>query len=36
MGIVKPDGEVTWLNVTAAPLADDRVVIAYQDITARI
>ena len=35
-GIVKPSGEVTWLNVTAAPLADDRVVIAYQDITARI
>ena len=35
-GIVKPSGEVTWINVTAAPLADDRVVIAYQDITARI
>ncbi len=34
-GIVKPGGAVTWIHVTAAPLADDRVVIAYQDITAR-
>ncbi len=35
MGIVKPNGEITWINVTAAPLKDDRVVITYNDITAR-
>jgi PAS domain S-box-containing protein len=33
MGIVKPDETVTWINVTAAPLMDDRVVITYNDIT---
>jgi PAS domain S-box-containing protein len=37
MGVVKPNGEITWLNVTAAPLplADDGVVITYNDISAR-
>ncbi|MFP4394230.1 MAG: PAS domain S-box protein [Anaerolineales bacterium] len=34
MGIVKPDA-VTWINVTAAPLQDDRVVITYNDVTER-
>jgi PAS domain S-box-containing protein len=33
MGIVKPDEGVTWINVTAAPLMDNRVVITYNDIT---
>jgi PAS domain S-box-containing protein len=33
MGIVKPDETVTWINVTATPLMDDRVVITYNDIT---
>ena len=36
MGIAKPSGGTTWISVTAAPLADDRVAIAYQDITSRI
>jgi PAS domain S-box-containing protein len=37
MGIVKPGGEITWINVTAAPLALEGhgVVITYGDITAR-
>jgi PAS domain S-box-containing protein len=35
MGIVKPDEAVTWINVTATPLMDDRVVITYNDITER-
>ncbi len=34
-GIVKPNGDITWINITAAPLMDDRVVIAYNDITQR-
>jgi hypothetical protein len=35
-GIIRPDGEITWISVTAAPLGDDRVVITYNDITERI
>jgi len=37
MGIVKGDGDVTWINVTAAPipLKDYGVAIAYSDITER-
>jgi PAS domain S-box-containing protein len=35
MGIVKPDGQVTWISVTAAPLQDGRVVVAYADISRR-
>lgn len=37
MGIIKPDGHTTWLNVTAAPLPLDGygTVIAYNNITAR-
>ena len=37
MGMVKPDGEITWLSVTAAPipLLGYGVVIAYIDITER-
>ena len=37
MGIVKAGEEITWLNVTAAPIpiADFGVVIAYSDITPR-
>ncbi|MGA3086820.1 MAG: PAS domain S-box protein, partial [Thermodesulfobacteriota bacterium] len=37
MGIVKGEGESTWINVTAAPipLEDYGVVIAYSDITER-
>jgi PAS domain S-box-containing protein len=31
MGIVKRKGQVTWINVTAAPLGDYGVVIAYQE-----
>jgi PAS domain S-box-containing protein len=36
-GVVKPSGEITWLNVTAAPLplAGYGVVVAYGDITER-
>jgi len=37
MGIVKPDSTVTWINVTAAPLALEGhgVVVTYGDITER-
>ncbi len=37
MGVVKPDGAVTWINVSAAPLPnpDGGVAITYGDITAR-
>ena len=36
MGIIKGENDVTWINVTAAPLPLDGygVVIAYGDITA--
>jgi len=34
MGVVRPDGDVAWINVTAAPLGD-RVVVTYNDITQR-
>ncbi len=35
MGIVKPDGQITWINVTAAPLRLEGygVVVTYNDIT---
>jgi PAS domain S-box-containing protein len=35
MGIVKPAGGVTWIEVTAAPLGDERVVVAYVDVSRR-
>jgi PAS domain S-box-containing protein len=37
MGIVKSEGDVTWINVSATPipLEDYGVVIAYADVTAR-
>jgi PAS domain S-box-containing protein len=37
MGIVKPDGRITWINVSAAPLNLEKygVVVTYGDITAR-
>jgi len=37
MGVVKDDGDVTWLSVTAAPmqLPAHRVVVTYGDITDR-
>ncbi len=35
MGVRRPDGEIVWLDVSAAPLRDRRVVIAYVDITDR-
>ncbi len=37
MGIVKPDGQITWLSVTAAPipLKGYGVAITYNDITER-
>lgn len=35
MGLRGPRGVGTWLNVTAAPLADGGVVITYGDITER-
>lgn len=35
IGIVRPDGQTTWINVNAAPLPTERygVVITYDDIT---
>jgi PAS domain S-box-containing protein len=33
MGIVKQRGQITWITVTAAPLGDYGVVIAYRDIS---
>lgn len=35
MGLVKPDGDTTWINVSAAPLPleDHGVIITYNDIT---
>ncbi len=37
MGLVGPEGETRWINVTATPISMDNygVVIAYSDITAR-
>jgi PAS domain S-box-containing protein len=37
MGIVKPDADVTWINVTAAPLGLDNygAIITYNDISKR-
>jgi PAS domain S-box-containing protein len=37
MGIVKPEGRITWINVTAAPVPIDNhgVVVTFSDITAR-
>ncbi|MCP4289611.1 MAG: hypothetical protein GY792_35180, partial [Gammaproteobacteria bacterium] len=37
MGIVKSNGEITWLNVTAAPIPLEKygVVVTYLDITER-
>ncbi len=37
MGIVKSDGEITWINVSAAPLHLEKygVVVTYGDITER-
>lgn len=37
MGVLKPDGQTTWLNVTAAPLPLEGygTVITYNNITAR-
>ncbi len=37
MGIVKPDADITWINVSAAPLNLDKygAVITYGDVTAR-
>ncbi|MEY3299686.1 MAG: hypothetical protein RLZZ597_2946 [Cyanobacteriota bacterium] len=37
MGIVRPDGEVTWISVSAAPIPLEQygVAIGYVDITAR-
>ena len=38
MGIVKENGQVTWLNVSAAPFpfADLGVIVVYTDITRRV
>ena len=33
MGVLRPDGEVAWLSVTAAPLGSDRVLITYGDVS---
>jgi len=37
LGVVKPNGQTTWLNVTAAPIPLDGygAIITYSDITAR-
>ena len=32
MGLVKGSGDVTWISVTAAPLKDGGVVVAYKEI----
>jgi len=38
MGIVKPDGKITWLSVSAAPfpLKDFGVIVVYTDISRRV
>jgi PAS domain S-box-containing protein len=38
MGIVKKDGQVTWLNVSAAPfpVRDLGIIVVYTDITRRV
>jgi PAS domain S-box-containing protein len=33
LGVLRPDGELVWLSITAAPLGPDRVVITYTEIT---
>jgi PAS domain S-box-containing protein len=33
MGILRPDGSVVWLNISAVPLGPDRVLITYVDVT---
>ena len=33
MGVFRPDGEIVWLSVTAAPLGPDQVVLTYGNIT---
>jgi PAS domain S-box-containing protein len=35
MGIIKKKGHVTWITVTASPLSDYGVVIAYRDMVER-
>ena len=37
-GIVKPDGEIAWLSITAAPIPLPRygIILAYVDITERV
>ena len=34
MGIVKKEGQITWINATAAPLGDYGVLVAYREIDA--
>lgn len=33
MGVYRPDGTIVWINITAAPLGSDRVIITYGDIS---
>ena len=33
MGVLRPDGSVVWLNISAAPLGPDRVLITYVDVS---
>jgi len=33
MGVLRPDGEVVWLQVTAEPLGPDQVLITYGDVS---
>ncbi len=33
LGVLRPDGEFVWLNITAVPMDLDRVLITYTDIT---
>jgi PAS domain S-box-containing protein len=37
-GIIKPDGEIAWLSITAAPIPLPRygIILAYVDITERV
>jgi PAS domain S-box-containing protein len=33
MGVIRPDGSVVWLNITAVPTGADQVLITYGDVS---
>jgi len=35
MGVIRPDQEIIWLDVTASPLPDGKVIVTYADISER-